>query len=53
MHRKDPDGTNDALLRLLTPVAKLYNCKQCVLMASETLESFGGMGYMVRDNDGW
>jgi hypothetical protein len=35
-----------ALLRLLTPVAKLYTAKQAVLVASEVLESFGGAGYV-------
>lgn len=35
-----------ALLRLLTPVAKLYTAKQAVAVASEALESFGGAGYV-------
>jgi putative acyl-CoA dehydrogenase len=35
-----------AALRLLTPLAKLYTAKQYVAMASETLESFGGAGYV-------
>jgi alkylation response protein AidB-like acyl-CoA dehydrogenase len=34
------------LLRLLTPVAKLYTGKQVVAVASETLEAFGGAGYV-------
>ncbi|XP_068166759.1 acyl-CoA dehydrogenase family member 11-like [Antennarius striatus] len=34
------------LLRLLTPVAKLYTGKQVVAVVSEGLESFGGQGYM-------
>ncbi|HET7650553.1 MAG TPA: acyl-CoA dehydrogenase family protein [Gammaproteobacteria bacterium] len=34
------------LLRLLTPVAKLYTGKQSVAAASEALESFGGQGYI-------
>jgi alkylation response protein AidB-like acyl-CoA dehydrogenase len=34
------------LLRLLTPVAKLYTGKQAVTVASEALESFGGAGYV-------
>ena len=34
------------LLRLLTPVAKLYTGKQAVAVASETLEAFGGAGYI-------
>jgi alkylation response protein AidB-like acyl-CoA dehydrogenase len=35
-----------ALLRLLTPVAKLYTGKQAVAVASEALEAFGGAGYV-------
>ncbi|XP_067296530.1 acyl-CoA dehydrogenase family member 11-like [Pseudorasbora parva] len=34
------------LLRLLTPVAKLYSAKQAVSVVSEGLESFGGQGYI-------
>ena len=37
------------LLRLLTPVAKLYTAKQAVGVASEAIEAFGGAGY-VEDN---
>jgi alkylation response protein AidB-like acyl-CoA dehydrogenase len=35
-----------ALLRLLTPVAKLYTAKQAIRCVSETLECFGGAGYV-------
>ncbi|HEX6965948.1 MAG TPA: acyl-CoA dehydrogenase family protein [Gemmatimonadaceae bacterium] len=35
-----------ALLRLLTPIAKLYTGKQAVAVASEVLEAFGGAGYI-------
>jgi alkylation response protein AidB-like acyl-CoA dehydrogenase len=35
-----------ALLRILTPVAKLYTGKQSITVASETLECFGGAGYI-------
>jgi hypothetical protein len=35
-----------ALLRLLTPVAKLFTGKQAVATASEVIESFGGAGYV-------
>jgi alkylation response protein AidB-like acyl-CoA dehydrogenase len=35
-----------ALLRLLTAVAKLYTAKQAVIVASEALEAFGGAGYI-------
>jgi len=34
------------LLRLLIPIAKLYTAKQAISVASETLESFGGAGYI-------
>jgi putative acyl-CoA dehydrogenase len=34
------------LLRLLTPVAKLYTAKQAVAVASEAIEAFGGQGYV-------
>jgi alkylation response protein AidB-like acyl-CoA dehydrogenase len=35
-----------ALLRLLTPIAKLTTAKQAVAVASEILEAFGGAGYV-------
>ncbi len=35
-----------AILRLLTPLAKLYTAKQYVAVASEALEGFGGAGYI-------
>ena len=35
-----------SLLRLLTPVAKLYTAKQAVAMAAESAEAFGGAGYI-------
>ncbi len=35
-----------AILRLLTPLVKLYTAKQCVAAASEILECFGGAGYV-------
>ena len=35
-----------ALLRLLTPVVKLYTAKQAIAVASEVVESFGGAGYI-------
>src|SRR5437762_1962634 len=34
------------LLRFLIPVAKLYTAKQAIAVASETLETFGGAGYV-------
>ena len=46
--RQSDDGTEaDAtLLRLLTPIAKLTTAKQAVAATSETLEAFGGAGYV-------
>ena len=35
-----------ALLRLLTPLAKLFTGKQAVAVASEALQCFGGAGYV-------
>lgn len=47
---KDELGTatpeESATLRLLMPVAKLFTAKQGVALASETLEAFGGAGYI-------
>ena len=38
---------NDSLLlRLMTPVAKLYTAKSAVAVVSEGLECFGGQGYI-------
>lgn len=34
------------LLRLLTPIAKLYTAKEAIAIASEGLECFGGQGYL-------
>ncbi|GBL82359.1 Acyl-CoA dehydrogenase family member 11 [Araneus ventricosus] len=34
------------LLRLLSPVMKLYTAKQAIAIVSEGLETFGGQGYM-------
>ena len=38
------------LLRLMTPIAKLYTAKQAITVASEGLECFGGQGYMEDTN---
>jgi len=35
-----------SLLRLLTPVAKLYTAKNAIKYASEHIEAFGGVGYL-------
>lgn len=34
------------ILRLLTPLIKLYTAKQCIKVVSEVLEAFGGAGYI-------
>jgi alkylation response protein AidB-like acyl-CoA dehydrogenase len=44
------DAPQRALLRLMTPVAKLYTAKQAVAVTSEALECFGGAGY-IEDTD--
>ncbi|HMI54672.1 MAG TPA: acyl-CoA dehydrogenase family protein [Gemmatimonadaceae bacterium] len=47
---KDENGdateSESRLLRFLIPVAKLYTAKQAIAVASETLEAFGGAGYV-------
>jgi hypothetical protein len=40
------DAQDLALLRILTPIAKLLTGKQAVAGASELVESFGGAGYV-------
>src|SRR5262249_53677312 len=35
-----------AVLRLLTPLVKLYTAKQAIATCSEVLEAFGGAGYV-------
>ena len=40
------DERGAALQRLLTPLAKLWICKLGVHIASETVEAFGGIGYL-------
>ncbi|RME16355.1 MAG: acyl-CoA dehydrogenase [Bdellovibrio sp.] len=42
----DKDLHAEKLLRLLTPLAKLYTGRQCVSVVSELVESFGGAGYI-------
>ena len=40
-------GDNDKLLlRLMTPVAKLYTAKKAIELASEGIEAFGAQGYI-------
>lgn len=38
--------TERAVLRLLTPLIKLYTAKQSITLVSEALEAFGGAGYI-------
>jgi acyl-CoA dehydrogenase len=40
------DEAQSNLLRLLTPIVKLWTGKQAVAIASEICESFGGAGYL-------
>ncbi|QDE38746.1 acyl-CoA dehydrogenase [Luteibacter pinisoli] len=40
------DAHDAALLRLLTPLAKLWTAKVSIRVASEALECFGGAGYI-------
>jgi alkylation response protein AidB-like acyl-CoA dehydrogenase len=39
-------ATERAVLRLLTPVVKLYTARQAIAGVSEVLEAFGGAGYV-------
>lgn len=47
-HREveETDANDQALLRLLTPIAKLTTAKQAVAGTSEVIEAFGGAGYV-------
>lgn len=38
--------SESSLLRLLTPLVKLYTAKQAIAVISEALEAFGGAGYV-------
>lgn len=42
--------TEEDLLRILTPIAKLYTAKQSISSASEHIEMFGGLGYLEDSN---
>jgi hypothetical protein len=47
--REEAQNINDeqrALLRLVTPIAKLLTAKQAVAVVSEAIEAFGGAGYV-------
>lgn len=39
-------GHSELLLRILTPLVKLYTAKESISATSEALECFGGAGYM-------
>ncbi|PAV72169.1 hypothetical protein WR25_00019 [Diploscapter pachys] len=43
---KQGTSEDSALLRLVTPIVKLYAGKQCVPLISEGIECFGGQGYI-------
>jgi len=45
------NSDESAVLRLLTPLAKLYTAKQAIAGASEVVEGFGGAGYV--ENTGY
>ena len=40
------DAAQQALLRVITPIAKLLTAKQAVSVVSECIEAFGGAGYV-------
>ena len=40
----------EAVLRVLTPIAKLYTAKASIAAASEHVEMFGGLGYLEDTN---
>jgi acyl-CoA dehydrogenase len=46
MEHDELDAEQRALLRLLTPIAKLLTAKQAVTVVSEGIEAFGGAGYI-------
>ncbi len=43
---KKATESESVLLRLLTPVSKLFTAKACIQSASEVIEGFGGAGYV-------
>lgn len=44
--RRTLDASHEALLRLLTPLVKLYTARIAVAGLSEVVEAFGGAGYV-------
>ncbi|MCO5233776.1 MAG: acyl-CoA dehydrogenase family protein [Chitinophagales bacterium] len=47
---KEATDKDIALLRILTPIAKLYTAKSSIQSASEHIEMFGGLGYLEDTN---
>ncbi|KAN0008587.1 hypothetical protein ACTFIU_009311 [Dictyostelium citrinum] len=47
---KDEQKQIDLLLRIVTPLSKLYTAKQSITVSSEAIEALGGTGYM-EDSD--
>lgn len=43
---KTGTAEESAVMRLLTPIAKLYTAKSCMAITSEVVEIFGGAGYV-------
>ena len=46
VEKGEADAEEQALLRIVTPIAKLTTAKQAVTISSEVLEAFGGAGYV-------
>ncbi|EME30049.1 Acyl-CoA dehydrogenase family member 11 [Galdieria sulphuraria] len=42
----EASGEECMLLRMITPLVKLYTAKQVIVVSSEVVESFGGAGYI-------
>ena len=40
------DVQEDVILRIMSPIMKLFTSKEAVSVVSEGVESFGGLGYM-------
>ena len=45
-HGRGASEAESAILRLLTPICKLYTAKQGMFVASEGIEALGGVGYL-------
>jgi alkylation response protein AidB-like acyl-CoA dehydrogenase len=39
-------NSSQSILRILTPILKLYTAKKCMSVVSEGLEAIGGQGYI-------